>query len=251
MVDISEPSVKSLKIEMRFSGQSLATGSAFVVDSAKGPLLITNRHNFTGRHQETGECLSDMKAIPNEVLIVHHKSHDSNETLEKIEPILDESESPIWYEHPTLGQQADIVALPLTNLEGVGINPYDLSENPGIWIGVAERVSVVGFPFGLSSTESYAVWATGFIASEPDADFDGLPVFLIDCRTRQGQSGSAVIAHRGGGNACTNPGVFTVFEEGVSRFLGIYSGRVNPNSDIGIVWKASAIQDLVSNVESA
>lgn len=30
-----------------------------------------------------------------------------------------------------------------------------------------------------------------------------------------------------------------------TRFLGIYSGRINSESDIGIVWKASAIADLL------
>lgn len=29
------------------------------------------------------------------------------------------------------------------------------------------------------------------------------------------------------------------------RFIGIYSGRINSESDLGLVWKASAIQQLV------
>jgi hypothetical protein len=31
----------------------------------------------------------------------------------------------------------------------------------------------------------------------------------------------------------------------VWKFLGIYSGRINAQSDLGIVWKASAIDQLV------
>lgn len=31
----------------------------------------------------------------------------------------------------------------------------------------------------------------------------------------------------------------------VWKFIGIYGGRVNPESDLGIVWQATAIQELV------
>ena len=48
MTGIALPSVQSLLIKMRFNGQVLSTGSAFVLTSNKGPLLVTNRHNVTG-----------------------------------------------------------------------------------------------------------------------------------------------------------------------------------------------------------
>ncbi len=38
------------------------------------------------------------------------------------------------------------------------------------------------------------------------------------------------------------------FNGPVSKFIGIYSGRINSESDIGIVWKASAIQKLVQSL---
>lgn len=33
------------------------------------------------------------------------------------------------------------------------------------------------------------------------------------------------------------------------RFLGIYSGRINKESDLGIVWKATAIAELVASTK--
>ena len=51
---IRKPSVQSLYIEMSIDGTKLSSGTAFVVDTAKGPHLITNRHNVTGRDQNTG-----------------------------------------------------------------------------------------------------------------------------------------------------------------------------------------------------
>jgi hypothetical protein len=32
----------------------------------------------------------------------------------------------------------------------------------------------------------------------------------------------------------------------MTRFLGIYSGRLNAQSDLGFVWKASVVQELVA-----
>jgi hypothetical protein len=118
-----------------------------------------------------------------------------------------------------------------------------------IHVGPAEAVSVVGFPFGIQGGGSLAVWASGFVASEPDIDYGDLPVFLIDCRSRPGQSGSAVIAHRSGGAVTMADGSTGVFGGPVTRFLGIYSGRVNDQSDLGIVWKASAIREITDSIK--
>jgi hypothetical protein len=83
------------------------------------------------------------------------------------------------------------------------------------------------------------------MASEPQVDFNDLPIFLIDCRSRQGQSGSAVLAYRSGGMVAMADGGSAAFDGPVWKFLGIYSGRINRESDLGIVWKASAIHELV------
>jgi len=114
-------------------------------------------------------------------------------------------------------------------------------------IAPAEVVSVVGFPFGLTAGGCLAVWATGFVATDHDIDYADLPIFLIDCRSRQGQSGSAVIAHRTGGAVATEQGAM-VGPGVMTRFLGIYSGRISGESDLGFVWKAAAIQQLVNGI---
>lgn len=244
----SEPSVKSLYLEMRFNGQKLASGTGFLVQKAHSVYLITNRHNVTGRDNRTGEVISQTCGIPNEVVIHHNKKGQPGISVEKVETLLLDGIQR-WFEHPTLGQNADFVALPLTSLDDVAVNAYELNDaGPEIYLAPSDVVSVVGFPFGLRGGGAFAVWATGFIASEPGADFNGQPVFLIDCRTRQGQSGSAVIAYRSAGVVAPKIGVLAVHEEPVTRFLGIYSGRVNKESDIGIVWKAEAIRELVDSV---
>jgi hypothetical protein len=243
---IAKPSVQSLLIEMRFNGQPLATGTAFVVNTpTKGPHLITNRHNITGCNQDTGKPLSKTGGIPNQIVILHNRKGRLGEWVPRVEP-LDLNDKPLWVEHPTLRSKADFVALQLTDLNDVDLFPYDpANAGPKILVGPADSVSVIGFPFGMTAGGVFGVWATGFLASEPLVDFDNLPIQLIDCRTRQGQSGSPVIAYRAGGSVAMADGSSAIFTGPVERFIGIYSGRINAESDLGIVWKASAINELI------
>ena len=78
---------------------------------------------------------------------------------------------------------------------------------------------------------------------------EDLPIFLIDCRARPGQSGSPVVAYRSGGSVVLEDGTTVVVSGGpVHRFFGIYSGRINEKSDLGLVWKAQAIRELVDSI---
>ncbi len=241
------PSVQSLFLEMSFGPQVLSTGTGFVVNARSGPVLVTNWHNVSGRHPQTREPLSKTGGIPDRLRIVHNRANSLGSWVRREEPLVANG-APRWIEHPQLGDAADIVALPLTDLADVEIYPYDLANGPNVLVGPADPVSVVGFPFGLSGGGSLAIWATGFMASEPDIDYNDLPVLLIDCRARPGQSGSAVVAHRSGGAVAMADGSSAMFGGPITKFLGIYSGRINDQSDLGIVWKARAIADLVNAV---
>lgn len=116
---IAKPSLQSLLIEMQFNSQPLSTGTAFVVNTpTKGPHLITNRHNVTGRNQETGDLLSKTGGIPSHVVVVHNRKGQCGQWTQKIEPLY-ANDQPRWIEHPTLGAKADFVALQLTDLADV------------------------------------------------------------------------------------------------------------------------------------
>src|SRR5690606_14830005 len=99
MTTIAEPSVKSLLIQMRFGDQKLSTGTAFVVNSSKGPLLVTNRHNVTDRHQQTGQPLSTTGGIPDNLLVLHNRKGNLGQWVEREEALLVD-EKPRWREHP-------------------------------------------------------------------------------------------------------------------------------------------------------
>lgn len=224
----------------------MATGTGFIVESARGPHLLTCRHNFTGRNQHTGVLLSGSAALPDEVQIAHNNLNGVGSWI-LVEESLQLNGVPRWKEHPVLGAKADFVALPLQRLANVQIYPFDPAK-PGdaIAVGPSDTISVIGFPFGRSAGGYLGIWATGFVASEPDFNQDGLPTIYIDCRTRPGQSGSPVVAFRSGGAIRTLDGNVALSADGLVRFMGLYSGRINQDSDIGIVWKASAIAELVA-----
>jgi hypothetical protein len=127
------------------------------------------------------------------------------------------------------------------------LHPYDLAgaADDGIMVGPTDTISVIGFPFGVTVGGAFAIWSTGFVASEPSIDYVNLPVFLIDCRSRQGQSGSPVLAYRVGSARTNAYGGMRFFPGTIYKFLGIYSGRINAESDLGLVWKTSAVLELL------
>lgn len=248
MAQIAQPSIQSLLIEMQVSGQGLATGTAFVIQAGSGAFLVTNRHNVTGRHQETDAPLSPTGGVPSHLVVVHNRKGHLGQWVLKTESLYSGT-SPRWREHPILGAKADFVALQLTDLADVELYPYDPGNpGPNIFVGPADSVSVIGFPFGVAAGGAFGVWATGFLASEPDVDFNNLPIQLIDCRSREGQSGSPAVAYRSGGSVPMVGGGSSIYGSAVWRFIGIYSGRINKESDLGIVWKSSAIHQLVGTL---
>lgn len=141
----------------------------------------------------------------------------------------------------------DVVALRLQHTSGVELHPYDLTgAAPALKIGPADGVSVVGFPFGITGGGAFAIWTRGFVASEPDINFNDLPSFLVDARTRPGQSGSPVIAYSSGGGTAMADGSTAFFNGPLTNLLGVYSGRVNEQSDLGLVWKVDAVREILA-----
>jgi hypothetical protein len=78
-------------------------------------------------------------------------------------------------------------------------------------------------------------------------------VFYIDCRSRPGQSGSQVIIYRYKGSRVAYVNGTEGVHMGTNPLLelvGIYSGRIDAESDIGRVWRRSAILELVTSIPS-
>ena len=166
----------------------------------------------------------------------------------KVEPLLDNDGRPRWLEHPVHGRAVDAVALPLTNTDRVEVIAHDVQDGgPPIAIHPGGGVNIIGFPFGRTGGFAFAIWIRGTLATEPVVDYENLPCFLVDSRTRPGQSGSPVLAYVRGGMVAMEDGGSAAFTGPVERFLGVYSGRIHPESDLGLVWKREALQAILTS----
>lgn len=248
-MSILPASYMSLFLGVRHNGREISVATGFVTNTLQdSPVLITNRHVVTGRHQDTGDCLDQKhQSEPTELVISHNYQGKLGKWIRMSEPLYDSNGKPLWYEHPILGEYADIIGLPLTQLKDIDLFPYDINKSPALQSPKpSDRLSVVGFPYGLSTGGGYAIWTTGFLASEPEVD---KPNFLIDCRARQGQSGSPVIAHSNGGAVMAEDGGIKIGNQVITDFLGVYSGRTRTDSDIGKVWKAKVVLELINAIK--
>jgi hypothetical protein len=177
---------------------------------------------------------------------MHNQAGALGTWVPKVEPLYGRRGDPLWREHPTHGRNVDVVALELTQLEGVEIYAHDpWAAGPGVAMGVTSGLSIVGFPFGITGGGGLGVWVQGTIATEPTLDFEDLPRFLVDSRTRPGQSGAPVLAYYAGGSVPMQDGSTAIFTGPVEQFVGVYSGRISDQSDLGFVWKAAVVSEIV------
>jgi Trypsin-like peptidase domain len=236
-------SVQSLLVQIYSKGQSLGSATGFVVKKNDKAYLVTNWHVVSARRPDTGAAMDPQGRYPDEIQILHNvKGHLGSWTY-KSEKLVNEKNEALWIEHPS-GKAVDVVFLPLTNLSDVDLYPVDLGlRKIPIMLTPASTLSIVGFPFGHSQTAGLPIWKTGTIASDPDIDYDKSPQILVDCTGRPGMSGSPVYARRNGMYQSEN-GMMMMVGGNTDRFIGIYAGSIDQASEIGRVWKASAIMTI-------
>ncbi|MDF9716042.1 serine protease [Nocardioides sp. ChNu-99] len=244
---IELPSVQSLLIRMFVRGQVLSIGTAFMVHRDGAHWLVTNRHNLAGRRSDTNEPMSPTAAVPDTVQVAHNVAGHLGAWQFTDYPLYDAEGRPLWLEHAQFGRAVDVVALQIASDPNLMFFPHSLEPgDPEVLIQVTTDVHVVGFPFGITSGGALAVWTRGSVASEYGFDLNDLPAFLIDARTRPGQSGSPVLFHSTGVNAVPTATAMIMGGGPITRFLGVYSGRINNESDLGVVWRARAVGDVIS-----
>jgi hypothetical protein len=244
---IARPSIASLFLETTFRGAVMGSATGFVVEREAGRYLVTNFHVVSGRHPETHTSLVPSGVWPDAIRVWHNAAGTLGRWVMKAEPLYDPQGIPLWLEHPAHQSKVDVIALPLTDTAGVGIYGYDPWAEVRAAVNMAGSLSIVGFPFGLRYGGAMATWVQGFVASEHEIDFDGLPRFLVDSRTRPGQSGSPVVFYTTTGNFRDIHGNTFLASGTIEEFVGVYSGRINEESDLGFVWKASVVREIVDN----
>lgn len=165
-----------------------------------------------------------------------------------------------WLEHPTFGRKVDIAALDVTEaVEGFQVeHANELESDAVLDVTASQDVFILGFPFGQIANAPAPIWKRGNIAIDPTFDPEGLPKMLVDTATREGMSGSVVIArhiivgrdyHKKDGTR-SQPVLYTKLD----LVVGIYSGRHYPDlerAQLGIVWKRSAIEQTIEGAKIA
>ncbi len=250
-ITININSIRSLLITILFNDIKLATATGFIVNYNGNVYLITNRHVVTGRNNETNECLNLNLSIPNRLNVwFPHKENDNYVWGNINVDLYDSEENKIWIEHPLYNEKVDVVAINLGRY-----NQFEFCHEliSGYNPIVTENVYIIGYPFGFEVNPNigkYAIWSTGIVASDPDLNIningEQLPAFLVDAKTRQGQSGSPVIYYREAGMVRQNDGSYS-WQSNTTYGIGIYSGRINKDSDLGYVWKWSLIKEIIEN----
>ena len=243
-ITIDPLSCRSLYLILRNDQHILGTATGFIVKKDNINYLITNWHVLSGRHPETNKILYS-KGIPKQLLIWHHGKKLGTWHL-KSENLYNGSGEKRWKEHK-LGSKVDIVALPLEEIDNdIELYPLDLSlANTDMLPEVAMPVSIIGFPLGFSGAGRFPIWKTGHIASEPNLDYNGKPLFLIDATTRGGMSGSPVVLRLSGGFKTKDGGTIISQTGYTTLFIGVYSGRLPRDSEIGKVWRPRLISEIV------
>ncbi|VBA60547.1 hypothetical protein LAUMK191_05575 [Mycobacterium attenuatum] len=247
----------------------LATGTGFFYRVDGQDFILTARHNVTGRHWETNEFLCKDYAVgPTHLRIALRGSPPAegwSTTLGSASmlipftryliPLIDDAWKPLWLEHPEYGPAMDVAAIAFNNPDAdhfliVGWAPQNDDDDAvasKLW--VTQDVSIVGYPFGLVSGPALPLWIRGTIASEPAFNYkhreQTLPAFLVDARTRQGQSGSPVVLFRLPSTPVpSNDGRFRWTLGTYSRLLGVYTGRLSKDSDLGLVWHIQEVANV-------
>lgn len=235
----------SLHLECFSQGARIGRGTGFVVVYDGTNYLITNWHMVTGRDPNTGRPMTTTGVVdPDTIGIWHHDAKTLGSWHRIYEALIDSTNgNKLWKEHP-LGRQVDVIALALKPNDDIRVYPLDTSlAQTDLVVAPSEPVSILGFPFGIAAAGKFPIWKTGHIASDIDLNYDEKPVFLVDATTRPGMSGSPVFARRIGGyrssTAAWNLGGSAV------RFLGVYSGRIREQADVGMVWKPTVIDDIL------
>jgi hypothetical protein len=243
-IGIDRISLTSLRLEARARGNLLGTATGFTIEHEGQPLLITNWHVVTGRHAETGGLLSKTAATPDELWMFCHAMEKFGLYREHRESLYEaDGATPRWLEHPQ-GKAVDVVALPLRLPPSLRIYPLDLAlAETDLEVKIAMPVSIVGYPKGLMTSGVLPIWKTGHLASEPELNYDGQPAILIDATTRSGMSGSPVVLRVYRQMKFEHS--YLVVHDERTRFLGVYSGRIDDEIEIGRVWRPLVIQEIL------
>ncbi len=232
--------------------------------------LVTNYHVVTGN-----EPLSNARAQGDRLQFYFHASReDPSNYFPVAVPLYTKTGDPIWIQSRQF-PEADVVLVPIVPAlyeKGGQLSAFseahmqvDMKMRP------TSQATLLGYPYGFFDTRNFLpVWKTGHLATEPDVDFQGQPVFLVDVSAFPGMSGAPVVGVSNGVYESENGSMMSGVQR---RLLGIFSAMrmvktrasVDANGQqidtgtpapgdslqLGYVWKAQLIADIARSFNRA
>lgn len=247
----------------------VSQGTGFNVVHAYGDMkilfLVTNYHVLTG-----SAPLANKPPIGNNIEITLHLSNENPQKVKTFRFNLYNKEGvPLWLINEN-NKEADLAIIPMpiqVYQEADKITCIDESSSlKNLKVRASTPTTVVGYPYGYyDKTNSLPIWKTGNIASEPEIDFEGKKLIVLDISAFPGMSGSPVFAVARGTYE-TNDG--KIVTGSIQKFLGIYASmqmltknkfleqlitqtpygiKDQESLQLGHVWKASLIFEVLNN----
>lgn len=179
--------------------------------------------------------------------------------------LYDEDGEPRWLEHPSGGEDVDVIALPL-NAQNVRDNYLVKAVGPDVHvpedreISVGEPLQVIGYPLGFyDKINNLPILRDASMASAYPVPFEGRPHVLIDAELHDGISGGLVMTEPSTLLPKTD-GSTSFMNKPVTHFVGIFSAEIGIVTDeegeesdeeeikdlrLGVVWFAELIPQII------
>jgi len=250
---------------------SQGTGFFYLHRSGDANLLflITNVHVFTGRGPL--EC---EEPIGDNILFQFHKSLDHPSEIKPFRwPLYTKRSQQVWIQSGSV-PEADLAVVPIPvsayeDCKDVSCISRKWMTSGNLKVRPTSPITLIGYPYGyFDRANALPIWKTGSLASEPDVDFDGKPLLILDISAFPGMSGAPAFAVAYGSYETEDGGLVA---GGVRRFMGIFASMQmrterkfleefthsdhklgvthNESLQLGHVWKAQLIDELVASVD--